>query len=596
MSQAESSADRILDGVSASEGPAPTSAHTHASLLAEYCLRFSDLLKKILETLQQSTIAGRVDYDTRARFWKLFKTEAEEFHADFLRKHNGELDISLIFAGLFSAISGTFASSMQTSLAPDPNDTTHVLLMMVIRSLNSTAFADKDLDLPQFTPDPIIVWSQTLLFASLGASLFAALAAMLGKEWLSHYARVGERGTIEDRCIDRQRKFIAMQVWQFDLVLACIPLLLQSSLLLFGISLSAYMWGQQRTIASVILAITVVGVMGYASFIICSLIFPDCPFHTPITDIILAAWQYLTRLHIPKIPIRQWFSAAVSCVVSLTRASLAKLRSGRRTRALSSRIRRPRTTDPQNSVLLQPLSETTRPLDALCVEWLLVTSTDPDAIFLSARMAVEIGWSRVRLDLRPMRQQLEGTFLKCFCITPSGVSLLPFSHDKALVYGQASLSVRMDMAGHGESLGTLDDSMFSFLRGVECSDPDLKLICDTVHAIYPSPPPGPYDLPGCEQDIVDQPSPLPSTSLIDWLSDRLVPFLYNENIPTGPRIYFAILVSRWLGIPVGSHITNKARANLLVASSMLLGYRPAPYILSMPNKRYVVAIVVKDFD
>ena len=56
-----------------------------------------ELLQKVLLILQQSTIIGRVDQDVRARFWKLYKNEAEEFHADFLRKYNGELDISLIF-------------------------------------------------------------------------------------------------------------------------------------------------------------------------------------------------------------------------------------------------------------------------------------------------------------------------------------------------------------------------------------------------------------------------------------------------------------------------------------------------------------------
>lgn len=65
----------------------------------------TETLKKILQTLQQSTIAGRVDQDLRARFWKLYKNEAEEFHADFLRKYNGELDISLIFVSHYVLMS-----------------------------------------------------------------------------------------------------------------------------------------------------------------------------------------------------------------------------------------------------------------------------------------------------------------------------------------------------------------------------------------------------------------------------------------------------------------------------------------------------------
>ena len=51
----------------------------------------------ILELRLLSSAAGRVDRSTRARFWDMYKAEAEEFHADFLRKYNSELDISLIF-------------------------------------------------------------------------------------------------------------------------------------------------------------------------------------------------------------------------------------------------------------------------------------------------------------------------------------------------------------------------------------------------------------------------------------------------------------------------------------------------------------------
>ncbi|THH32085.1 hypothetical protein EUX98_g2119 [Antrodiella citrinella] len=236
-----------------------------------------ELVQEILKILKDSTI----------------RLKSCDFHVDFIAKYGGELDISLIFAGLFSAVSATFATALQSKLSTDPNANTQVLLMMVVRSLNSTAFAGQDLVLQaQFTgPDNSTVWVQSLLYASLGASLFAALAAMLGKEWLTHYARVGESGTIEDRCIDRQRnlKLIAMRAWQFDMVLACIPLLLQGSLLLSGISLSIYMWSQQHTIAAVIMATNATGVILYAILLSCSLMFPDCPYHIPLTDLVLGA-------------------------------------------------------------------------------------------------------------------------------------------------------------------------------------------------------------------------------------------------------------------------------------------------------------------
>ncbi|THH27261.1 hypothetical protein EUX98_g6922 [Antrodiella citrinella] len=144
---------------------------------------------------------------------------------------------------------------------------------MAVRSLYSTAFAGQDLVLSQMTaPDLTIIWVQSLLYASSGASLFAALAAMMGEEWLSHYTRVGERGTIEDRCIDRQRKFIAMR----------------GSLLLFGVAVLAFMWSQQQTTTGVIVAVNITGVL-YGVLLTCSLVFPDWSYHIPLTGLTLAA-------------------------------------------------------------------------------------------------------------------------------------------------------------------------------------------------------------------------------------------------------------------------------------------------------------------
>jgi hypothetical protein len=64
------------------------------------------------------------------------------------------------------------------------------------------------------------------------------------------------------------------------------PVLLQISLLLFGIALSANMWSQQHTIAWVIIATTVFGFMFYSLTVMAALVSPACPFQTPISTIL----------------------------------------------------------------------------------------------------------------------------------------------------------------------------------------------------------------------------------------------------------------------------------------------------------------------
>ncbi|KAH7928470.1 hypothetical protein BV22DRAFT_978952, partial [Leucogyrophana mollusca] len=121
--------------------------------------------------------------DTKSRFWATYKREAEDYDSEFLEKYKDDMDIVLIFSGLFSAVSTTFITSMQSSFSADPAVTTNVLLMQLIHTVNTTAFADQNFDLPANGPDSTVIWVQSLIYASLSASLLAALGAVLGKQW-----------------------------------------------------------------------------------------------------------------------------------------------------------------------------------------------------------------------------------------------------------------------------------------------------------------------------------------------------------------------------------------------------------------------------
>ncbi|KAG2752959.1 hypothetical protein P692DRAFT_201894524 [Suillus brevipes Sb2] len=72
----------------------------------------------------------------------------------------------------------------------------------------------------------------------------------------------------------------------FDVVLRSCPVLLQISLLLFGIAFSANLWSQQHMIAWVIIATTVFGYMFYSLTVMAALVSPACPFQTPISTVL----------------------------------------------------------------------------------------------------------------------------------------------------------------------------------------------------------------------------------------------------------------------------------------------------------------------
>ncbi|KAH7930873.1 hypothetical protein BV22DRAFT_999868, partial [Leucogyrophana mollusca] len=220
-------------------------------------------LEHILEGCQGPATTQRASKDARTRFWETYKREAAEYDTEFLDKYKSDVDIVLIFSGLFSAVCTSFIIAMQPSLSPDPNDTSNALLKLLVHTIDNNTFAGQSLDLPVWTgPSPTVIWVQILVYASLSISLLAALGAMLGKQWLGHFNRLG-RGPIDERGRRRQEKLSGLRTWHFDAVLEALPVLLQISLLLFGIALAANVWTQEPAVASIIVATIVFGLTFY---------------------------------------------------------------------------------------------------------------------------------------------------------------------------------------------------------------------------------------------------------------------------------------------------------------------------------------------
>ncbi|KAJ7467513.1 hypothetical protein FB451DRAFT_949507, partial [Mycena latifolia] len=119
--------------------------------------------------------------DKKTAFWTVYKTLADEFDKEFLRKYGNDLDTSLIFAGLFSAVSSAFIIQIQPEFQPDPNATTEALLLILVQNITGPL---PGMQIPpQIGPPTTVVLAQSLLYFSLFSTLLAALLAVLGKQW-----------------------------------------------------------------------------------------------------------------------------------------------------------------------------------------------------------------------------------------------------------------------------------------------------------------------------------------------------------------------------------------------------------------------------
>ncbi|KAG2098085.1 hypothetical protein BD769DRAFT_1338437, partial [Suillus cothurnatus] len=124
--------------------------------------------------------------DPRSCFWAAYKRVTEEHDDEFLDRYYNEMDIVLVFSGLFSAVNAAFIVSMESNLSPDPNDTTHALLTQLVQiglgnftAAGSTPAASAS----TWSLSTAIVRIQCIAYASLSFSLLAAFGAVLGKRW-----------------------------------------------------------------------------------------------------------------------------------------------------------------------------------------------------------------------------------------------------------------------------------------------------------------------------------------------------------------------------------------------------------------------------
>lgn len=146
--------------------------------------------------------------------------------------------------------------------------------------LNTTSGIPNDVTVPTITgPNRAAVEVQAVLCGSLAASLLAAFLAMLGKQWLNLYVD----GSFIDRNRHRELKMRGMIAWRFKLVMECLPLIMQGSLLLLGYALARYFWDISRTVSSVIIGFTAFGLTFYLFIVFAGTISKACPFQTPIS-------------------------------------------------------------------------------------------------------------------------------------------------------------------------------------------------------------------------------------------------------------------------------------------------------------------------
>ncbi|KAG8849658.1 hypothetical protein FRB96_000684 [Tulasnella sp. 330] len=213
-------------------------------------------------------------------FWVKYDELANKYDEDMIARLNGNLDVLLIFAGLFSAVDTAFIVVALTALSAGPADQTNYLLQLLLTNGTNSGLGSSELVAPSFVPTRSAVRQNCFFFASLGCSLLAAAGAVLAKQWLQYYERTGQTGPIRQQAIRRTEKFLGAKSWGLAQAVDTLPALILISLAFFSAGLVDYLWQVDQDVAITVSALTAVGFLGYGFTIVAGAISKVCPFQT----------------------------------------------------------------------------------------------------------------------------------------------------------------------------------------------------------------------------------------------------------------------------------------------------------------------------
>ncbi|KAF9029481.1 hypothetical protein BDZ89DRAFT_720938 [Hymenopellis radicata] len=191
--------------------------------------------------------------------WESCLALTRQYDQDMCRGWNEETDTLLVFAGLFSAVVTAFTIEAYQWLENNAEDISVTLLAQISNQLaslspNSTSQVPLTTTSSSSTSQSVSENSATRIniywFLSLTLSLTSALLSILCKQWLREYMR--ETSQTPKSCIGiRQMRYEGLWKWQVPNIIASLPLLLQSALVLFFAGILELLWNLRPLIAAV---------------------------------------------------------------------------------------------------------------------------------------------------------------------------------------------------------------------------------------------------------------------------------------------------------------------------------------------------------
>ncbi|KAK0481062.1 hypothetical protein EDD18DRAFT_1085532, partial [Armillaria luteobubalina] len=160
--------------------------------------------------------------------WHAYLNESRDYDINIVSEQRGEVNILLVFAGLFFAVVSNFITTSSDDIRLDYQKMSAMLLFDQINiqlalangtSLEGIITSNAD-PTARFTPDPVMIAINGLWLTSLTLSLVAALYAILVDGWYGHYLSP-IHGHPKAQAFTRHFRYKSLVEWNFPFSHLC---------------------------------------------------------------------------------------------------------------------------------------------------------------------------------------------------------------------------------------------------------------------------------------------------------------------------------------------------------------------------------------
>ncbi|KAH9931663.1 uncharacterized protein BXZ73DRAFT_47105 [Epithele typhae] len=209
--------------------------------------------------------------------WEKCGSTVQDHCDQMVKRWKEEIDMFLVFAGLFSAVLTAF--------------NVHSLTI----SGTSTTFSAPKFD-PSNSPAPrYAIWINTVWFSSLICTLSASSIAIMVKQWLQQYEQ-RLSGNSRDIARLRQYRYESLLKWRVVEIIWILPVLLQLSLFLFLAGLLILLWNLHHVVAGVATFLVSLLVVFSSTTTVIPTFKANCFYQSPQAFGVLLTFQALRKL------------------------------------------------------------------------------------------------------------------------------------------------------------------------------------------------------------------------------------------------------------------------------------------------------------